>query len=534
MDKRKEDIVRIYKKLIKQNDGRVSFRDLKENNISKDMVSHHFGSLVDLDETVRTASPDIFKNTKISDIYTDENLAKIREEIDQYSRFVVVTAVTGANIHHDFYNSLKLYCRLNNAKLLVLAASDPASNLPGHSNRWGTISSELVNEALIMEDTSLNSNLFISTIKMSAKQIDPTTGLGRISQSHGSCIFASPKQRLKAVPVGNNSYPRFVMGTGSITVSNYNTDLYMSQRTAYIAEHDHVLGGLVIEIEDDNHFHFRHFQADAKGCFIDLGTQYCPNYTMDVRPEAFVMGDWHSGETDPQAMSAWNEVITTLKPRSVVFHDLFNGISINHHEEHKTILKAQRAQNGQLSLDQELIGVARDLESFNDKVEKVYVVKSNHDLFLERYLQEAKYVNDPHNHRLALELAIQLLDGHDPLKYGVNKHLSDEMLGKISWLKLDEDLKIAGVQLASHGHQGSNGSRGTSESLEAGIGKAIVGHSHTPEILRGLFRVGTSTKYKLSYNIGGASSWLHTSCLLYSDGSRQLINEIGGKWRLKE
>ena len=531
-------ILKAYLKLIKQN-GSVRIKDLKEEGISKDMVSHHFGSLTALDDEARKQSPQVFKDVSIESLYSDDAISDLREDITANKRFVITTAVNGQEVDSNFYASIKTYCQENNAKLLVLVASDPASNLASHGKKWGTISAALEGETIVLEDTKLNNNLFVSTIKLSAKHIDPTTGMGRIGQRYGTCIYASPKQRLKAIPVANNKLPHFMMTTGSITKADYNTDSYMSLRTAYLAENDHVMGAIIVEIEDEEVFHFRQIQADTDGCFIDLGVQYCPRFTKKVRPEAFILGDWHSGSTDILASSAWFEVMKCLQPKRVVLHDAFDGLSINHHEEGKLILKAVRAENGQLDLFAELSVLASDIKTFlreNTFIEELVIVKSNHDMFLERYLQEGKYINDPQNHRIALQLAIDLLDGKDPLKEAVKRFfITDEdleMFSRTRWLRVDSDYRIEGVQCGAHGHLGSNGAKANILSTESTYGNSITGHTHTPEILRGAWTVGTSTRLRLDYNKGGASSWMHTSCLLYKGGLRQLINAIDGMWKL--
>jgi hypothetical protein len=531
---RHSKIIEQYVKLCQDSGGRVTFQMLRDIGVTKDMVAHHFGSLSKLDLAARAKMPDQFSDVKIESLYSRKALEDLRNIVASKKRLIITTAVAGAPIHEDFYRSIKTYCTDKDAKLLVLIASDPASNSLSLTD-WGTISSALSGETIVMEDIAINSNIFISTIKMSAKQIDPTTGLGRVSQRNGSCIFASPKQRFRTVPVGNSSYPRILCGTGAITVPHYDSNRYMSLRTAYLADTDHVMGALIVEIEDDKIFHCRQVQADAKGKFIDLGVQYSPKSIKKVQTEAIVLGDLHSGSTDEKAMLAWLEAIQLLQPKRIVLHDAFDGLSINHHEEDKHILRARRAEAGQIYLQQELMNLAYDLSELAQMTDELVIVKSNHDLFLERYLEEGKYINDPFNHRIALELAIQLLDGNDPLKHGVEMHwpTGDEaaLMKKINWLKLDQDYKVAGIQLACHGHIGSNGSKGTPEVLEASYNAAIVGHSHSPCILRGLYQVGTSSRYDLSYR-KGASSWLHSSVILYSDGSRQLINEFDGKWKL--
>lgn len=528
---KKATILRRYAALAKKLKREIRMQDLQEVEVTKDMVAHHFGSLTALEKATREEYPASFFDVTVQSLYSQKALAKLRKDVGSYKRFVVTTAVNGCEVHDKFYASIKNYCKRNDAKLLILVSADPAHN---RDKQWGTISARLQDEMIVLEDTELNSNVFLSTIKLSAKHIDPTTGLGRIGQRNGTFIYASPKQRLKAVPVSNSHLPHFMMTTGAITVGNYNTDMYMSQRTAYIAEHDHVLGGIVVEIVDDKMYHFRQIQADTKGNFYDIGMKYTPTSCEPVRPEAFVLGDWHAGSTDPDARKAWEDVSRLTKPKRILLHDAFDGISINHHERHYKLLKAKRAEAGQLSLLTELQTLSSDLQDLSKLTDEVVIVKSNHDQFLERYLQEAKYVDDPDNHRLALKLALELLDNNDPLRHAVEKICIPKdktTVSKLKWLSIDDDYRIEGIQCGAHGHLGANGAKGSIEAMETAYGNSVTGHSHTPQILRGAWCVGTSSKLKLEYN-RGASSWLHSSCLIYPGGARQLINCINGGWSL--
>ncbi len=90
---------------------------------------------------------------------------------------------------------------------------------------------------------------------------------------------------------------------------------------------------------------------------------------------------------------------------------------------------------------------------------------------------------------------------------------------------------MADIELGAHGDKGANGARGSLLAMENAYGNSVSGHSHTPEILRGAWQVGTTSLLKLEY-VKGPSSWMHTSCLVYPNGSRQLINAINGLWRL--
>ena len=117
------------------------------------------------------------------------------------------------------------------------------------------------------------------------------------------------------------------------------------------------------------------------------------------------------------------------------------------------------------------------------------------------------------------------------LKEILAKKDDKKVIDKVKWLSIDDDYRVEGIQCGAHGHLGANGSRGSLEAMETAYGNSVSGHSHTPQILRGAWCVGTSSLLKLEYN-RGASSWLHSSCLIYPGGARQLINCIDGKWKL--
>ena len=528
---KKEKIVSKYADLNLKLGRKPSMEDLVNNGFTKDSIKHHFSSLSNLDEVARLMHPENFFDVNIEDVLTKQALRQLRSEIKKHKRFVVTTAVTGCAVNDDFYASIKKYCAKNKALLLVLVASDPANS--SGSISYGSIDQKLTKECMVFEDTELNSNLFLSTIKLSAKHIDPITGLDRIGQRDGSFIFASPKQRLHMVATSNIKLPHALMTTGAITKPNYQTDSYMSERTAYIANHDHVMGALIVEIKDDNEYHYRQIQMSKDGSFVDLGVRYSTDTTKKESPIALVLGDWHAGETDPTVIDCTFDMLNQLKPEHVVLHDAFNGLSINHHEEGQQISMARRHARGQLSLEDEIQTLAADISKFAKNGHKIVMVKSNHDEFLcKHYLQKGKYTEDPHNHRYALPLAIAMLDGNDPLQTAVEAKIADTSIkSKIKWLQRDDDFKLGGIQLGAHGDKGPNGSRGSLRSMEKAYDNSVTGHSHVPGILRGAWSVGTSSYLKLNYN-QGPSSWLQAHCLVYEDGSRQLINIVSGKWKL--
>lgn len=526
MNNKQNKIMKQFMGFYAKHQASPTLTHLKKAGISREDIRQNFNSLTELNTIARELYPNKFYDENIANVLSKkEHVRKIGEWVKGYDKFIITTAVMGCAVNKNFLKAIETYCKKNKAKLLILTCSDPAK-----SNGDSTIDKS-ISEYLIPYELYLNDNLFISSLKMSAKQIDPARSVSRVGHDSGSVIYASPKQRLETSATAPGKYPLVTMGTGAITNPEYDTDRYMSERTSYLADMDHVIGGIVVEIENNDIFHFRQIQAEKCGSFIDLNKKYLADGKVEtVSGSALILGDWHAGATDPKAAEAWHELATLIKPKYLVLHDTFDGSSISHHEAHKKINKAKKAESNKLSLEQELIILTNDLTDLAKWADKVIVVQSNHDEWLGRYIQEGRFIEDPQNLRVSFKIGLAMLDNKNPLEYAV-RELNKCSANNIKFLGGNSSFKFGGHELGSHGDRGSNGAKGSLKSIEKALGCCVVGHSHTPGILRKAKQVGTSTYLEMPYN-QGASSWLHTSCIVNSNGSYQLITSVEGKWKL--
>lgn len=160
------EIIKIYLKCVtKYKLHHPSMEDiLKHGGITRGQLQHQFGSLVKLRKASKKFSPDTFKNIVDEEIYNPQIFERIKEAAEGYKKFVITTAVTGCPVHKGFYKALKNYCRLNKAMLIILPSTDPASNAG-----W-SLDAEIGKEHIVFSDLALNSNIWISSIKLSAKQ----------------------------------------------------------------------------------------------------------------------------------------------------------------------------------------------------------------------------------------------------------------------------------------------------------------------------------------------------------------------------
>lgn len=467
--------------------------------------------------------------TKLSEKAINAEPNKSREYYDREASdegkngkrvYFVTSAVAGCALDENFFKAVKQFCKHRDAKLVVF----PMRGITSKDEEYNEdVLREL--ECSFYTDYVFNSNIEGFDIGMSPTQINPLTGLERIAE-RSSVLIASPKQNMDTIPVGNVGIPHIIQSTGAIT-----RPLYSQNRIGLLASNDHVIGGIILEIENDHIFHVRQVQADKTGSFYDVNFLYTPaGVKNDAIAEAFVLGDIHCGNEDPTAIKAWKEVIKEVKPKYVLFHDLFDSQSISHHLENNITAKANR-ENIFALLQSELDNLCDFLTNISKEFKETtfMVVASNHDEHLNRYLDEGRFVRDHHNYRLALELALYRCDRLNPIEEYLNHRYG--LIKNLKWLRRDEDFKIAGVQLAVHGDHGPNGARGSLGGLEKSYHNSITGHAHSPKILRDAWQVGTSTKFVMNYNVG-PSSWLHASCLLYNNGQRQLIISVDGSWRI--
>lgn len=534
MDKSvKREMVEAYVRIVENHNMFPTRADLASEDITRDKIRHHFTNLSGLRKAAKEECPEAFAGSITKEEFTSDKIkSKLQASIKKHKTFVITTAVNGQWAHKPFLDTIDNYAKLNNTQVLILPSYDSAPHTDS-AMEW-QFDSRLANYMFVFDELTLNSNIHVSALRINAKQINPTTGLGRICQGRGSFIFSSPKQSLEYDPVSNVKYPHARMSTGACTLADYTALRDNSQRTSHIAEHDHIVGALIVEVQDDKIYHFRQIQADEAGGFCDLGKYYLSDKKPIRMIPKLIMGDYHAGQHDHSAVRAWEELIDQLDVEEVLFHDIFNGQSINHHEKNNIVLRARHASKGKLSLAEELKVTGAELERFlsRPKIKRGVIVKSNHDEFLKRWLENGDFKDDPINFQAGCKLADKAVDEKDTLQEGLKLYANVKHWDKLLFLNRDEDYKVAGIELGSHGDKGPNGSRGSKANLERSYGRCVVGHSHTPGILRGVYQVGTTSLFDLDYN-QGASSWMHCSCLLYPNGQRQLINSIDGHWRLK-
>jgi len=387
----------------------------------------------------------------------------------------------------------------------------------------------------------INNNVQIEQFNIRPYAIEPLTGLYRFAQRETTLIFASPKQHWRPVAHSNKKHPKFLVTTGACTQPNYvTTDSKSAERRRLgdIARRDHVYGAMIIEVEDEEIFHMRPIRANSEGKFVDLGVMYDGKETSESKLEAMVLGDYHMGWTDPQVRNTTLEIIKEMKPERLILHDFFDGHSVSHHIEQRYIeyKLIQQADRGHQYLERELKEGTDELLLLSELMEgrKIYIAPSNHHEFLHRYLNECRFTKDPPNARFGFILAGYFAekDYNNPVEAGYNMVAPKKKLPKnIIFLRRDQDFKVRGYQLGSHGDKGPGLGYASMNSKENDWGKSITGHVHKAQIMRNTYTVGAMLPLSPYYMRGSPTDFSHSHAFLWDNGTVQLINIIDGKWR---
>jgi hypothetical protein len=454
--------------------------------------------------------------------------ARDRKFNKKKKRFIITWAQNDTPAHEEFISNIEKYAEYINADIHVIAGryKNPTSVFSDKNyETW----SERIETYLDANRHEVHKHMWImSDIKIQPTSVDPMTGLQGMTGVN-SCVFGSPRVHLETIPVLEGNLPKMMMTTGACTVSNY-TDSKSGKK----GEFHHTLGFVVIEIKDSNTFFARQVTATDDGNFTDLYNHVsydedseCSKVYKVTSIAVAVLGDLHYGQHDPRVISKTLDLFKKLAPDNVILHDVFDGLSINHHEINDPFMQYRRELDGSNSLRKEVDAMLTGLEDF--KGYNVSIVRSNHDDFLDRWLKSTDWrkASTLKNSLEYMEYSAILLRGVAP--NGVIPYLINQKFPEFKTLGRSDSLVVNGWELAQHGDVGSNGSRGSLLQFRKLNTKIIVGHYHSPGRRDGALAVGTSTKLRVNYNVG-PSGWLQSHVIIHHDGKAQHINFIKGEF----
>lgn len=455
-----------------------------------------------------------YLKTKDSDDY---KLA-LKKKLVRSKYYLITWAQNNTDLHEELWNNMLAYAEFLGASIHVILGryKNPTRLEEGGTEEYWA------HEVLPYADAkrhSIHKNLMLmSDVKIQPTASTPLTGMESMS-GLSSAIFGHPKMQLDTIPALEGYVPKLLMTTGAVTRKNYS-----DSKAGKKGEFHFVPGFCIVEIKDVDTFIPRQVTALNNGSFSDLIYNVKDGKVKKITDISYAnLGDKHIGDHCPIVEKQQRKWLDYFKPKATMIHDIFNGTSVNHHEEQDPIKKYLLQQTGGNLIKREIDEMMKWLESML-KYNPV-IVSSNHNDWLDRYIKKRDWKYDITNAMEYMEYSKILLSGK--AKKGLIAYLIDDKFnGKVRTLSRNDSFRISDVELAQHGDIGTNGSRGGLAQFKKLSTKMDVGDSHVPRRLDGVMYVGTSTKLRVGYNIG-ASSWRNADIICHTDGKRQHIIYMG-------
>lgn len=353
-----------------------------------------------------------------------------------------------------------------------------------------------------------------------------------------SGIFPHAKIAMESIISMKDEGTKFNYTTGAVTVRNY-----IQKKAGLKAEFHHAFGALLVEIDAKGTWFCRQLNATSDGTFYDLTLRVRKGRVSSKhRAAAINWGDTHAVETDETVKDlAWGPggMLDVLMPKDQFHNDLFSMRARGHHDLKNCHVMFKRHVDQEGGVYDEVVRTVDLVKKSMRKFCRTRVVDSNHDQHLTRWLREGDFKTDPINARFYLQAQDRYYAAIE--EKDEDFHLLEWVLRRagcpkeVHFLRQDESFIICkragdGIECGMHGDLGPNGARGSARGLSRLSRRANIGHSHSAQIVDGVYQAGTSSRLRLDY-VKGPSSHSHSHIVTYANGKRAIITMYDGKWR---
>jgi hypothetical protein len=449
-----------------------------------------------------------FVNNAIVDVIVTRK--DIQRVISAKKDKVVVSYVNdGSVVNWEVFETLENYCKENKAELVLLWGKNIRRDDKFTEEAFLRLQPYLITKLTFEKDPYC----IVQDFLISPTQKNPLLNLDKLSTDIKTIIVGSNKQYLRILPYKQYSTYRVACSTGSISSIDYRETVSGQIDSKY-----HKFGAVLLDWNEKQERYVIRNLIYKNGCICDLNKKYTTDKVtkIDTLP-AMVLGDLHLPDEDTDALSDTIKFINKYKPKEVMLHDLASWNSISHHCFNHYLSKVMNDTPETLDLQTEINSVVERLTKFIKACpdSKFKVVNSNHDAFIEKWLEAGEFVKDKQNAILGAKLFVE---------YAQGRSIFDMFLPKnCVTLAKNTSFEVNGFELSEHGDAGISGFRGNVNSFNKTFENCICGHTHSPEIFEKTVYVGTLSKLKLNYNQKGMTKWVHCNAIVQENGSFQLI-----------
>jgi hypothetical protein len=151
---------------------------------------------------------------------------------------------------------------------------------------------------------------------------------------------------------------------------------------------------------------------------------------------------------------------------------------------------------------------------------KFVIPESNHDVFLRRYIDSGDFMYNPQNFLFVATIIPEVLKEKKPVLEIALSQIG-QLPPNMRFLLENDEFRVAGVNIGSHGHLGVSGSRGSVSQFDKQNFNQMSGHTHKPERQANAISVGTNSILNQRY-MKGPGAHAHANGIVYRDGHQML------------
>lgn len=447
----------------------------------------------------------------------------------QYGKTYIISAwEVRVGVDHKFVKTLQRLAEYHSAELLLVPCLE--SDLPFIPKELSEVFT------IVTEDIQFNENLRLRYVETNALVQSPLSGHAGAYPT--SSIIPGLVKELRSEP--SVSYIKQCMSTGSVGYLNASTRDYSeiegegilkrlkavrtrrNGKASAIAANYVTPSALIVDVLDKKTFLTRFVTSYDNGIVYDLDRKFNPEGSEKIQPAAILLGDLHAYNVDPVALTASKDMIQSLKPKEVILGDAFDGASVNYHE----VASAVKFANAPTIREEADVTMSL-IKEFCDMSEKVVYLQSNHCNFLIKFLDTSERLWRLHKN-YEMSCGLQLFRLHTGL-HPVVKLLELSKFDNLQFVS-ERDNYFVNKVLVKHGHEGSGGGRVGFNALSRIYNYYACGHEHAPKVFRNAMCVGLLGRLDMEYVVG-VNAMAFANGLIHNDGSTQLLNIIGSKWR---
>lgn len=466
-------------------------------------------------------------NKLVSDL--PPQLQKAQERIlHKNTQVVLVTAAQNKTaVNKDFLKNLEIYRdyienQLGKKTEIVVIPSryrNPTNNIETENAKTQDWWEDEISNYLFYGKVDFGDVLISANSRISPTAKEPILGY-EILANGKHLVLGHSKIHFKTLPRFRKEPLRTIATTGYITTKNYSLS-----KAGEVADENHSYGFVVLELLDKDKCYIpRNVKVKKDGSFTDLIYEVNKGISKIESSLGFVFGDAHARQLNRDFLEVSKEIVKKLNPQKSVLHDIFDGSTVNPHEAKDMFLQRLKIVENKYLLEDEVKECLDLIDEIKGCCGEVYISEANHDDFLQRHIDNENWKKDLHNSPAYLKYAL-IQQTVDLREYGniLGYLIYERFGGSVKYMKMGDSMYIADYQVALHGHNSANGSRGDVRGFSRLNLKLIHGHQHAPSLHNNVTCVGVLCHTEQYYNRKGLSSWAYAHSVIHNNGKNQLL-----------